>query len=42
MVDKNINTDIVLTRDGDSIKLEYVSIEDQKVIPVTGFTLKLQ
>jgi hypothetical protein len=42
MVDKNINTDVVLARDGDSIKLEYVSIDDQKVIPVTGFTLKLQ
>ncbi len=42
MIDKNINTDIVLARDGDSIKLEYVSIEDQKIIPVTGLTLKLQ
>lgn len=42
MVDKGVDADIVIARDGDSIKLEYVDIENQKVIPVTGFTLKLQ
>lgn len=41
MIDKNINTDIVLARDGDSINLEYVSIDKQNIISVTGFTLKL-
>lgn len=42
MVDKGINADIVLAKDGDIISLEYVSIENQKVIPVIGFSLKLQ
>jgi len=42
MVDKGVNADIVLARDGDNIKIEYVSIENQKVTPVTDFTLKLQ
>lgn len=37
MVNKNVNADVVLSKEGDNIKIKYIEMTDQKIIPVTSF-----
>lgn len=42
MVNKNVNADLVLARDGDRVKIKYIDMEEQEIIPVVDFILSLE
>lgn len=42
MVNKNVNADVVLARDGDKVKIKYIDMETQEIIPVTEFILSIE
>lgn len=42
MISRSVNADVVLARDGDSVKVKYIEMEGQKIIPVVEFLLSLQ
>ncbi|NLZ34723.1 MAG: hypothetical protein GX889_07420, partial [Clostridiales bacterium] len=41
MVNKNVDADVVLARDGDTVKIKYIDMEQQEIIPVIEFTLSI-
>ena len=42
MVNKNVNADLVLARDGDTVKITYIDMEEEEIIPVTDFILFIE
>jgi hypothetical protein len=42
MINKNVSGDIVLARENDKVKVKYMDMEGQKIIPVTSFTIEFK
>jgi hypothetical protein len=39
MINKNLSPEVILARDGDSITLKYIDMEEQQVLSVTSFKI---
>lgn len=39
MINRNVSPDVVLARDGDSVTIKYIDMEEQQVLSVTSFNI---